>query len=175
MPAFRRPAPPARSARCADQTSAEYHRARCGDAGLTVGNDRGKSDPLAIGAHVAAAHIRLRAEAIRHNPAIKQAREDTLHLGMIDARSRHSIERDVRSESDERLAQPESAMIEVLGSMLVITAIVAGSFTIVPSDSSASATIQSPLPCRALEPHVDDPAVDDCRVEPGGVQHLRDQ
>ena len=37
--------------------------------------------------------------------------------------------------------------------MLVITAIVAGSFTIVPSDSSASATIQSPLPCRALEPH----------------------
>ena len=36
--------------------------------------------------------------------------------------------------------------------MLVITAIVAGSLTIVPSDSSASATIQSPLPWRALEP-----------------------
>ena len=36
--------------------------------------------------------------------------------------------------------------------MLVITAIVAGSLTMVPSDSSASATIQSPEPCRALEP-----------------------
>ena len=36
--------------------------------------------------------------------------------------------------------------------MLVTTAIVAGSLRKVPSDSSASATIQSPLPRRALEP-----------------------
>ena len=36
--------------------------------------------------------------------------------------------------------------------MLVTTAMVAGNLTNVPSDSSASTTIQSPLPKRALEP-----------------------
>src|SRR5258707_654757 len=38
--------------------------------------------------------------------------------------------------------------------MLVTTAIVAGSFTKVPSDSSASTTIQSPVPSRALVPYL---------------------
>ena len=36
--------------------------------------------------------------------------------------------------------------------MLVTTQMVAGSLTNVPSDSSASTTIQSPLPSRALVP-----------------------
>ena len=60
--------------------------------------------------------------------------------------------------------------------MLVTTAIVAGSFTKVPSLSSASTTIQSPrAEARVGAVGVDDAAVDDGGVQLGGIEQRGDQ
>ena len=59
--------------------------------------------------------------------------------------------------------------------MLVTTTMSAGSLTKVPSDSSDSTTIQSPVAhARIGAVGVDDAAVDDGRVEPAGVEQRRD-
>ncbi len=72
---------------------------------------------LAVGAHVEAAHVGLRTEAVGHDPAVEQTRQDPLHLRMIDAQRGNAVERDVGGEGDECLAQrlERPVVVEVLG------------------------------------------------------------
>ena len=88
------------------------HRRRRGRGSTTS-----KRLPPGIGVDILAAHIGLGGEAVGDDAPVAHARDDRLHLGMIDAQQGRAVERHVLDELDERvLDRVEAAiMIEMLG------------------------------------------------------------
>ena len=76
-------------------------------------------EAVAVGARhdVGAAHIGLRGKAVGDDAAVADARDDRLHLRMIEAEHRRAVEGDILDEFDEGvLDRVEAAiMVEMFG------------------------------------------------------------
>ena len=98
-------------------------------------------------------HIGLRIEAIGDDTAIRDLAHQRLHIRIIGAAHGQPVKRNVGHKIVKPLMQRASSVPQCSicsGSILVTMAMVAGRRLKVPSDSSASTTIHSPSPLRAL-------------------------
>ena len=98
-------------------------------------------------------HVGLRILAIGDDAAILDAADQRLHLAVIGAHHGKAVERHILDEGLKRILHGIESleMIEMLGIDIGDDGDI-GNFRKVPSDSSASTTIQSPAPSLALVP-----------------------
>jgi hypothetical protein len=126
---------------------------------------------------VLAPDIGKRREAVGDDAAVLEARDDRLHLGMVDAKDSGAVEGDVLDELDEGVLHriEASVMVEMLR-------IDIGHHRDLPVEAEEASVALVGLhhhPVRASEPGVgavgvDDAAVDDGGVDSAGVEHGRD-
>ena len=100
------------------------------------------------------ARVGLRILAIGQDAAVLDAPDQLLHRRMIEAHDGEAVKRQVLDQGEKRVLDGVEGleMVEVLGIDVGHDRDVGGSLRNVPSLSSASTTIQSPAPSRALAP-----------------------
>ena len=126
---------------------------------------------------VDAAHIGLRRKTISHDPPVLHARQDRLHLGMIEAQHRRAVEGHMFDELHECVLDPVevAVMVEMLG----IDVGDDRDGAVEPQEGTVGliGLDHHPLAlalARVRAVAVDDPAVDHGRIDPAGVEQRGD-
>ena len=169
-----------RGQRVLDIVPAGHRQVRCPRSCAPRHGGRGSTRRTVAAGHrhdILAAHVGLGGEAVGDDPPVAQARDDRLHLGMVDAEQGRAVEGHVLDELDEGVLHLLEAaiMIEMLG-------IDVGDHrdrAVEPQEAAVALVGLDHHPVGLAEPRVravgvDDAAVDHGRIDPAGVEHRRD-
>ena len=127
--------------------------------------------------HIVGAQVRQRGEAVGHDPPVADSADDVLHLRMVDAHHRETVEGHVLDELAVGLLDllEPAVMLEMLG----IDVGDDRDRPVEPKEAAVAFVGLDHHPVALAEPGVrsvavDDAAVDDGRVEPARVEHRGD-